>query len=151
MIGGMRQSTTNALVQRFTGSPTDVVGFSNALRHLAASSSREQALGVLLTEAGEVLAISSPAGRVSTWAQVSLDEVEPIEVEVEGDGWFRTEHTLFYVHRARPWVLTRRGRLALSVTDQLPPEAVRLPDEAVTHFMIVAADCIELFAESEAD
>ena len=86
MIGGMRQSTTNALVQRFTGSPTDVVGFSNALRHLAASSSREQALGVLLTETGEVLAISSPAGRVSTWAQVSLDEVEPIEVEVEGDG-----------------------------------------------------------------
>jgi hypothetical protein len=143
----MRHSTTQALVHRFAGLPSDVVGFSSALRRLAASSVQTGALGVMLAPSGEVLAIASATGRVSTWTPVSIDDVDPIEIEFEGDGWFRTEHCVLYVHRGQPWVLTRNRRLALSQAAELPSEARRVPDAAVTPFMISAADCIEAFTE----
>jgi len=143
----MRHSTTQALVQRFAGQPSDVVGFNAALRRLAATSVGAGALGVMLAPSGEVLAIATASGQVSTWNPVSVDDVEPIEIDFEGDGWFRTEHTVLYVHRGQPWVLTRRERLAVSRAAELPTDAVRVPEEAVTPFMITAADCVEAFAE----
>ncbi len=72
---------------------------------------------------------------------------EVLAINFEGNGWFRTENALFYVHRGQPWALTRRERLAVSRAAELPADAARVPEEAVTPFMITAADCVEAFAE----
>lgn len=144
----MRHTTTQALVHRFTGSETDVAGFAQALRLLAATAQREGLLGVLLNNRGQLLAFAGSDGRIQTVTPVEL-EVDDIELDFDGDGWFRTEYTVWYVHRGRPFVLLRRGRLAVSQAEELPREAQRLPDEELTPFMQVAADCIEAFVREE--
>jgi hypothetical protein len=43
-----------------------------------------------------------------------MQTVTRVELDFEGDGWFRTEHTVWYMHRGLPFVLLRRGRLVVS-------------------------------------
>lgn len=145
----MRHTTTQALVQRFAGSETDVVGFAQALRLLGATSQRHHTLGVLLDDSGHVLAVADSDGRIQTWTRVEIGDVDEIELDFEDDGWFRTEHTFWYVHRAQPFVLLRRGRLAISRAEELPSDAQRLPNDDITPFMQLAADCIEAYAGGE--
>ena len=145
----MRHATTQALVQRFTGSVEDIVGLAQALRVLGATAQQARTLCVLLGVGGEVLAIASAEGRIQTWTRCVVDEVDPIELDFADDGWFATEQMVFFVHKGRPFALKRGGRLAVGEASELPKDAERLPDAAITPFLLAAADCVESFVGEE--
>jgi len=132
---------TTALVHRCANTD-DPPAFARALSVLGSSAQRAGALALLLDADGQILALAGSDGQIQTWNRVSV-EPDPICLDFEGDGWFESASTVFYVHQGRPFSLMSGGRIAVAEIDELPPEASRIPDRRISAFLHAAAECVE--------
>ena len=141
----MSAKTHEVLIHRFAGLASDVVPFTAALRALASEAKRRRMPGLLLHPSGDILAVADNAGQLKTWCplHVEVDVTDELELDYEGDGWFEARGVTYYVHRARPFVLLRHGRLAMTEIDALPDEATAISAEQLDAFSHAAAEAIE--------
>ena len=137
--------THEVLIHRFAGLASDVDAFTEALRALASEANARGLPALLLHPTGDVLAVADNAGQLKTWfpLHVEFDDEEELDLAYEGDGWFEARGVTYYVHRARPYVLLRHGRLAVTEVDVLPDEAKAIPAERLDAFAFAAAEAIE--------
>ncbi|MEZ4383338.1 MAG: hypothetical protein R3A79_18560 [Nannocystaceae bacterium] len=137
--------THEVLIHRFAGLPSDAHAFTEALRGLASEAKLRGLPALLLHPTGDVLAVADNGGQLRTWlpVHVEFEEDEELELAYEGDGWFEARGVTYYVHRARPYVLLRHGRLAITEVDTLPGDARAIPTQQLDAFAFAAAEAIE--------
>jgi len=137
--------THEVLIHRFAGLASDVHAFTEALRASALEAKQRGLPALLLHPTGDVLAVADGAGLLKTWSALHLDfdDEEELDLAYEGDGWYEARGVTYYVHRARPYVLLRQGRLAITEVDVLPDDASPIPSERLDAFAFAAAEAIE--------
>ena len=116
---------------------------------------RRRLLATPLCGRGDRWAPRSPRGRVHTlgwlgpkspfFAGTKDGGVGALEVdlEVEGDGFFRNGTDLYFVRKALVFLCARGGKLVVTELDRLPPESTEVEDPGVVG--LAAADLVDVY------
>lgn len=137
-------SSSKSLNQReFHGNPRDARALGACLSELSTLSRSTGCPSVLLGRGGCVLAASDPEGRLSLTQTLT----PAVNEEGDDDGWFQSGTTIYVHHQGRTFTVLDRGALAVVEVDQLPSNALRIDDGALTPILHVAAELCELYVD----